>query len=39
MTAILEQLRAAAPDAEIILTGSYDPDVGQFPSPTRCSAP
>ena len=30
MTAILEQLRAAAPDAEIILTGSYDPDIGQF---------
>ena len=30
MTAILEQLRAAAPEAEIILTGSYDPDVGQF---------
>jgi hypothetical protein len=28
MTAILGQLRAAAPDAEIILTGSYDPDVG-----------
>jgi lysophospholipase L1-like esterase len=30
MTAILERLRAAAPDAEIILTGAYDPDVGEF---------
>jgi hypothetical protein len=33
MTAILEQLRAAAPDAEIILTGSSDPDVGEFSCP------
>jgi lysophospholipase L1-like esterase len=30
MTAILGQLRAAAPDAEIILTGAYDPDAGEF---------
>ncbi len=30
MTAILEQLRAAAPDAEIILTGAYAPDIGEF---------
>jgi lysophospholipase L1-like esterase len=30
MTAILGHLRAAAPDAEIILTASYDPDVGEF---------
>jgi len=30
MTAILGQLRAAAPDAEILLTGAYDPSVGQF---------
>ena len=30
MTAILEQLRAAAPDAEIILTGAYDADIGEF---------
>jgi lysophospholipase L1-like esterase len=30
MTAILERLRAAAPDAEIILTGAYDPGIGEF---------
>ena len=30
LTAILERLRAAAPDAEIILTGAYDPDIGEF---------
>jgi len=30
MTAIMRELRAAAPDAEIILTGSYDPNVGAF---------
>jgi hypothetical protein len=30
MTAILEQLRAAAPDAEIILAGAYIPVSGQF---------
>jgi hypothetical protein len=29
LTAILGQLRAAAPDAEIILTGAY-PDAGEF---------
>jgi lysophospholipase L1-like esterase len=30
LTAILERLRAAAPDAEIILAGAYDPDIGEF---------
>ena len=30
LTTILERLRAAAPDAEIILTGAYDPDIGEF---------
>lgn len=30
LTALLAQLRAAAPDAEIILTGAYDPNVGAF---------
>ncbi len=31
LRAIVLKLRRAAPDAEIILTGSYDPDVGAFP--------
>ena len=30
LTAILRQLRAAAPDAEIIVVGAYDPNVGAF---------
>lgn len=31
LRSIVLKLRRAAPDAEIILTGSYDPDVGAFP--------
>jgi lysophospholipase L1-like esterase len=31
LRAIVAKLRRAAPDAEIILTGSYDPNVGAFP--------
>ena len=30
LTAILRQLRAAAPDAEIIVVGAYDPNLGAF---------
>lgn len=30
MTAILKALHSAAPDAEIILTGAYDPNIGAF---------
>ncbi len=30
MTAIVGELRSAAPDAEIILTGSYNPNIGAF---------
>jgi lysophospholipase L1-like esterase len=30
LTAILRQLRAAAPGAEIIVVGAYDPDIGVF---------
>ena len=30
LTSILSQLRAAAPDAEIIVVGAYDPNVGAF---------
>lgn len=30
--AIVSRLRSAAPDAELILTGAYDPDVGFFAS-------
>jgi len=30
LTAILAQLRAAAPDAEIIVVGAYDPNLGAF---------
>jgi lysophospholipase L1-like esterase len=30
LRAIVAQLRKAAPEAELILTGSYDPDVGSF---------
>jgi lysophospholipase L1-like esterase len=30
LTALLATLHAAAPDAEIILTGAYDPNVGAF---------
>ena len=30
LTSILRQLRAAAPDAEIIVVGAYDPNIGAF---------
>jgi lysophospholipase L1-like esterase len=30
LTSILRHLRAAAPDAEIIVVGAYDPDIGAF---------
>jgi lysophospholipase L1-like esterase len=30
LTSILSQLRAAAPDAEIIVVGAYDPNIGAF---------
>jgi lysophospholipase L1-like esterase len=30
LTSILRQLRAAAPDAEVIVVGAYDPDIGAF---------
>src|SRR5229473_3991813 len=30
LTSILRQLRAAAPNAEIIVVGAYDPDIGAF---------
>jgi lysophospholipase L1-like esterase len=30
LTSILRQMRAAAPDAEIIVVGAYDPNIGAF---------